>query len=349
MARWSSVISGGAGAFGLWALRRARRSRAFSWRDKVVLITGGSRGLGLVLARQLLERGARVCICGRDQESLDRAAEQLRHYGTQVLHRVCDVRHRDEVERWVAGCVEVFGRVDALINNAGTMSFGPADEMTLEDHEDALDTHYWGPLFASLAVIPHLRERRGGRIVNIASIGARLAVPHLLPYSGSKFALAGLSEGLRAEYARDGILVTTVFPGLMRTGSPRNAWFKGQHRREYAWFILSDSLPGLSMSAETAARKILSAAARGQPDLVIGLPAKLGVLAHGIAPGLTQRLLGRVAGWLPEPGGIGPDRIQGKESETRASRNVFTLLTRRAEVRNNERGADEPISTGPLA
>src|SRR5204863_2590958 len=125
----------------------------------------------------------------------------------------------------------------------------------------------------TLDVMPDMRARREGRIVNISSIGGKVSVPHLLPYSASKFALVGLSEGLRAELAKDGIVVTTVCPGLMRTGSPRNAQFKGQHRAEYAWFTLSDSMPFFSQSAERAARQILSACRHGEAEVVLSLPA----------------------------------------------------------------------------
>jgi short-subunit dehydrogenase len=126
-----------------------------------------------------------------------------------------------------------------------------------------------------------MRERGGGRVANIASIGGLVAVPHLLPYSASKFALVGLSQGMHAELAREGILVSTIAPGLMRTGSPRNALFKGAREQEYAWFAISDSLPLLSMSATRAARRIVQAIERGEARVVLGLPAKIAALAAG--------------------------------------------------------------------
>src|SRR5262249_29078614 len=143
------------------------------------------------------------------------------------------------------------------VNNAGIIQVGPMETMTLADYQEAMRVHYWGPLYTALAVLPQMKQRRAGRIVNITSIGGKVAVPHLLPYVGSKFALVGLSEGLRAELMKDGILVTTVVPGLMRTGSPRNAFFKGQNEAEYAWFKIGDSIPVLTTSAERAARRIV--------------------------------------------------------------------------------------------
>src|SRR5262249_17300153 len=162
----------------------------------------------------------------------------------------CDVTNQDQVQAAVDAVLARWGRIDVLINNAGTISVGPAETMTAEDYEVAMRTHFWGPLYMTLAVLPGMRQRREGRIVNISSIGGKVSVPDLVPYNASKFALVGLSEGLQAELAKDGIVVTTVCPGLMRTGSPRNALFKGQHRAEYVWFSISDSLPILSMSAE---------------------------------------------------------------------------------------------------
>src|SRR5205823_4029010 len=135
----------------------------------------------------------------------------------------CDVTHRREVTQFVRATRERFGRIDVLVNNAGTIEVGPMEVMTLDDYDRAMKTHFWGPLYMVLAVLPELRKRREGRIVNVSSIGGKISVPHLLPYCASKFALTGFSQGLRAELAKDGIVVTTVCPGLMRTGSPLNA------------------------------------------------------------------------------------------------------------------------------
>src|SRR5262249_27423888 len=166
------------------------------------------------------------------------------------------------------------------------------------DYEEAMRTHYWAALYTSLEVIPEMKARRTGRIVNISSIGGKIAVPHLLPYTGSKFALTGLSQGLRAELAKYGIAVTTICPCLIRTGSHLNAEFKGRHEEEYAWFAAGGSFPGFSMNAECAARKILDACARGDAEVVLGLPAKLAVAAFGICPNLTSAVLSLADRWI---------------------------------------------------
>ena len=321
------------------ATAAVRFSRRFDFRGKVVLITGGSRGLGLVLARQFAGEGARIAVCARDPEELSRAVDDLGERGAEVLGVTCDVTRQDDVNRAVGEVVVRFGGVDVLVNNAGTITVGPMETMTLADYEEAMRTHFYGPLYMTLAVLPLMRNRgRGGRIVNISSIGGKVAVPHLLPYCASKFALTGFSEGLRAELLKDGIYVTTVCPGLMRTGSPRNAMFKGRHREEYAWFHVSDALPGVTIGAMRAARQIVRACRYGRAEIVLSLPAKIATTLYSLFPGLSGEIEGCMnANVLPAPGGIGEMRARGSESESPITRSWLTGLSRAAESANNER------------
>ncbi len=328
----------GAGALlGLRAVLRARR--ALDLRGKGVLITGGSRGLGLVMAREFGRQGALPILCARDGAELDRAVSDLNRNGVNAAGFPCDVTDRRQVDWLIAEVLGRYGHIDVLVNNAGVIQVGPMEVMTLADYEEAMAAHFWAPLYTTLAVLPAMRARGTGRIVNITSIGGKIGVPHLLPYCASKFALVGFSEGLRAELARDGIRVTTVIPGLMRTGSPRNATFKGQHRAEYAWFAISDSLPLLSMSAVRAARRIVSACRHGDAEVILSLPAQAAALFHGVFPGLTCDILGLVNRALPAAGGIGSARARGANSESPLTQSGLTTLTRRAERANNEVGA----------
>jgi NAD(P)-dependent dehydrogenase (short-subunit alcohol dehydrogenase family) len=313
-----------------------RARRAYDVQGKTVLITGGSRGLGLVLARRFADAGANVAVCARDPRELERARADLAARGARVLAFPCDVTDRAQVRELVEVVTRHFGRVDVLVNNAGVIQVGPLETMTLEDFEQAMNVHFWGPLYATLAVLPQMRARGEGRIVNVSSIGGRVGVPHLVPYCASKFALAGLSDGLRAELAKDGVVVTSVFPGLMRTGSPRNADFKGRHRAEYAWFAVSDSLPVTSINAERAAAQIVRACARGQAELVITTQAQLAVKFRALFPEATADILSVVNRLLPAPGGIGRRRAKGKESESALAPSVLTTLTEWAARRNNE-------------
>ena len=332
-----ALLAAAAGLGGLLAARAlARRSRAYDLRGKTVLITGGSRGLGLVMAREFAAEGARVALCAREPEALDRARAELAARGTDVYAATCDVTDPAQVGELVGKVTHHFGGVDVLVNNAGVIQVGPLEVMTLRDFEEAMRIHFWGPLHMMLAVVPSMKRRGGGRVVNISSIGGKIAVPHLVPYSASKFALAGLSDGMRAELAKDDILVTTVFPGLMRTGSPRNATFKGRHRAEYAWFAISDSLPVTSINAARAARQVIAAAKRGRAELVITTQALLAVKFRALFPEAAADALALVNRLLPAPGGIGRGRASGKESESALAPSFLTALSERAAAENNE-------------
>ena len=278
--------------------------------NRVTLITGGSRGLGLVLAREFAARGARVAICARRDRELERVRDEFAGAGWPLLALTCDVGVRGEVGRMITVVREKIGDIDILVNNAGTILVGPTENQETEAFEDAMQTNFWGPFFAIREVVPQMKERRFGRIVNIASIGGKIAFPHLFPYSASKFALVGYSEGLRAELAKYNVLVTTICPGLMRTGSPRNADFTGQPEKEYAWFAIGDSLPLASIGARSAARKIIDACIHGDAEIHLGVTAKLGALVQGCAPGATAELLSLVDRLMPEalPGRPSPKR-----------------------------------------
>ncbi len=318
------------------AAARMWQNRRYELRGKTVFVSGGSRGLGLVMAREFVGRGAKVAISARDGEALQRAAADLRRYGSDVLAVETDITMREEAEVALEQIQRHFGPVDVLVNNAGTITVGPLDVMTIDDFRASLNTHFWGPYFATMAVLPEMRRRKQGRIVNISSIGGKISVPHLLPYSVGKFALTGFSEGLRAALLKDKIRVTTVCPGLMRTGSPRNALFKGNNEAEYAWFSISDALPVLSMSAEWAARRIVNACVRGDAELVLSLPAKLAVKMNALFPGLTSDVLALINTLLPSGEGGSTEVKTGKQSFSEISPSWVTTLNERAAGSNNQ-------------
>jgi NAD(P)-dependent dehydrogenase (short-subunit alcohol dehydrogenase family) len=326
-----------AAAAGVYVMRSlARRTLGYDFKNKVVLITGGSRGLGLVLAREFASEGARLVLCARDEDELQRARVELEGRGAEVMIHRCDVTSREDVNGLIAAVEDRFGAIDVLVNNAGVIQMGPIEVMTHADFEKAMNAHFWGPLNTMMAVLPGMRERKSGRIVNISSIGGKVSVPHLVPYCASKFALTGLSKGLRTELLKDGIAVTTICPGLMRTGSPRNAGFKGKHRYEYAWFSISDASPLVSVSAERAARQIVSACRSGRTELVISVPAKIAVLFDALFPEFTSDLFAMANNILPAAGGVGEREVKGKESGSVWSPSVLTTLNERAAVQNNE-------------
>jgi NAD(P)-dependent dehydrogenase (short-subunit alcohol dehydrogenase family) len=330
----------GAAVAGTMIARSSRRESPFSFQDKAVLITGGSRGLGLEIARLLAREGAHISLVARNASTLESARNELDQLGHRVLVVPCDVRDQNEVERAVRETVNCFGRLDVLINNAGVIQVGPFESMTLADYEMAMQTHAWGSLYSIMAAVPHMRNGRGGRIVNVVSIGGRLGVPHLLPYVMSKFAQAGLSEALSAELAREGILVTSVYPGMMRTGSHVNALFKGDRRKEFAWFSIGASLPLVSINARRAARQILEACRSGAPETVITPAARLATMANGVLPGFIKRSMRLMNSLLPTANS-NTDKVArpGWESRSSWSPSPLTRLADRVIERNNENRA----------
>jgi NAD(P)-dependent dehydrogenase (short-subunit alcohol dehydrogenase family) len=322
---------------GAWLGRRLTGPRGYSFRDRSVVITGGSRGLGLELARLFAAEGASLALLARDEAALERARRDVEQPGIDVLPVGCDVADRGQVEQALARVVDHFGRLDVLVNNAGVIQVGPMEHMTLDDYESAMAVHFRGPLQTMLAAIPYMRRQHGGRIVNISSIGGKIPVPHLAPYVASKFALVGLSSTLRTELAKDGIYVTTVCPGLMRTGSPINASIKGQHEKEFAWFALGDALPGLSMDATRAARQVLDACRAGRAEVILTLQARVAVALYGLMPDTFVQLASGANRLLPAPSGPEGDEARlGRDSTSPSVPSMLTALSDRAAARNNE-------------
>lgn len=299
------------------------RPRRESLRGKVAVITGGSRGLGLAMAEELARQGARLEIIARDAEELQRAATHLRAFGASVNTRPCDVTDDEQVRHVLRDIATARGSIDLLINNAGVILVAPLENMEAADFEEALRLHFWAPYHTTHAALPYLKESKG-RVVNIASIGGRLAVPHLAPYSVSKFALVGLSDALRAELRKDGVSVTTASPGLMRTGSHIHAKFKGDHDKEFTWFSLGATLPFISIDAHRAARQIIAATQRRQPELTITLQARLAVIGQAIFPNLFARIMDLVTRLLPgdRPGA---PTLEGRECRSLVPSFLTTL------------------------
>jgi NAD(P)-dependent dehydrogenase (short-subunit alcohol dehydrogenase family) len=323
-------------AFATVALRAVVRSvRYMHLQNRTVLVTGGSRGLGLDIAREALRRGARVAICARDEAELAEASRQL---GRNVLTAVCDVADVRQVSDMINFVMQRCGTIDVLINNAGVMTVAPLEHMSPSDFQQAMQTHFTGPLNVTLALLPTMRHHRSGRIVNIASIGGKIPVPHMVPYCASKFALVGLSESLRTELTRYGIYVTTVVPGLMRTGSPGNVDVKGQNRKEYAWFVAGDVTPIVSIDPMRVASRILDAAEYGEAEVTLPLAACAAAKLHGLLSGLSTEVISLINRILPSPGGIGRSRRKGSQSDSWMVPQIVRQRNREAAMRHNEMG-----------
>jgi len=335
------LLGAGAGV----AIKLLKRTRQrYDFEGKTVAITGGARGLGLVMARQFVDLGARVAICSRHADELERAQAELKARGGEVVALAVDLTKRDEAEKFVDECRIRFGGIDVLINNAGVIQVGPLEEQTEKDFRDAMDIHFWAPYYIMQATVADMKRNGGGRIANIVSIGGKIAVPHLAPYCASKFALSGLSKAFANELAKDSICVTTVYPGLMRTGSHVNALFKGQNEKEFALFSLMDATPATSIAAERAAAQIIDAIALGRSELTITLQAKAAALISEIAPEITAKMMQTTTLLLPGEGGIGERLVTGLESRTYALPTAVTSLIDTAAAQNNELKPGESLS-----
>lgn len=326
-------------AGGAVTMNLLRSKRRIELKDRVVFITGGSRGLGLILAHAFIEEGARVAFCARNPKEIERAIEQLSFGGAKVHGYRCDVSKRDEVEETIRRVEAEVGPIEVLVNNAGVITLGPVETMTVEDFEREMGVHFFGQLYTTLAVLPGMRARKEGRIVNISSIGGRFNSPHLPAYHAAKFASAGLSQSMRVELSKYNIYTTTVFPFLMRVGSFVNADVKGQHKKEWAIGQLMDSLPFTSTTGERTAEAIIKATKWGDATLVPSKRASATILLANIFPNLFQDTMALANRFMPAPDGpesIGTQSKKGYESTSVLAPAVLTAKNDEAAIKNNE-------------
>jgi short-subunit dehydrogenase len=294
---------------------------------EVAIVTGASRGLGLALARELARHSARLVICARGEDQLEAAEADLLALGAEVTAVRCDLDDAGSAELLVDTALERYGRLDILINNAGIIQVGPVESTSVSDYEDAVKTMALAPVRLTLAALPVMRGQAHGRIVNITSIGGKVSVPHLLPYCTAKFAAVGFSEGLRAELGSGPVAVTTVVPGLLRTGSHLNARFSGRSEEEFTWFSLGASLPVLSMDAGTAARQIVDAMRQRRAELILTPLGQLAARGAGIFPELTSALLYLTKQVLPAATGQHGPAVPGSALRPALNQQVFNRLT----------------------
>src|SRR5438094_5915742 len=183
---------------------------------KVVVITGASSGIGEATALLLAERGAKVVLGARGLDRLEALADRIARAGGGTVYARTDVKRREDLSNLVRLACERYGKLDVLVNNAGVMPISPLDDLRVEDWEEMIDVNIKGVLYGIAAALPVFRTQGFGQFVNIASVAGHKTVPTMAVYSGTKFAVRAISEGLRQE-AGDHLRVTIISPGFVRT------------------------------------------------------------------------------------------------------------------------------------
>ena len=243
------------------------------WQDKVAIVTGGSRGLGLSIASAFAASGAKVVIAARDSDGLARAATELRARGADVLAVSADVTDDVQVARLIQQTIERYGRLDVLVNNAGRSSRGEIAATTPAEFYELLNLNFLGTVRCTRAALPYLLNA-GGHIVNIASLSAKTASPWMGAYPASKYPVAAYSQQLRLELGPNGLHVLLVCPGPIRGGGA------GRDASQAAGLPESARKPagGAKLSTinpDYLAKKIVRSCERRKLELVMPARARL--------------------------------------------------------------------------
>ena len=262
--------------------------------DSVVVITGGSSGIGREIAYQLSANGARLVLAAREPLLLDAVVAECKRRGASAIGIPTDVSVEAECRALISRAVEEFGRIDVLVNNAGISMRSRFDELdSVEPVERLININYLGSVYCTWHALPHLKSSRGS-IVAISSLAGKTGVPTLSAYSASKHAMAGFFESLRPEIARDGVTITLVYPGFVATDISVRAI--GPHGTTLGSRRV---VRARAMPVEECAAKIIAAAAERRRQLVMTARGKVGQWIKLFAPAAIDRMTFRAVerGW----------------------------------------------------
>ena len=257
-------------------------------KDKVVVITGASKGIGAELARQLAERGAKLVLAARNAGELETVAEYCKKRGAQVITVRADVGVERDCAAIMSGAALAFGGIDVLVNNAGaTMWARFEDIQDLSILERIMRVNYMGAVYCTKHALPLLKQSRG-LIVGISSLAGRTGVPTRTGYSAAKHAMTGFFDSLRIELEDSGVAVTMIYPGFVATGIRENA--TGPDGKP---ILVSPVKEGEVMSVEDCARRIVTAMERRDREVVMTARGKIGLFLKLFAPSLIDRIARR--------------------------------------------------------
>jgi short-subunit dehydrogenase len=257
-------------------------------KDNVVVITGASKGIGAELARQLAAKGARLVLAARNLPELEAVAAQCRASGATVVTVKADVAVERDCQAVIAGAVLAFGRVDALVNNAGMSMWARFEEIRdLAVLERIMQVNYMGAVYCTHHALPYLREARG-RLVGISSLAGRTGVPTRTGYAASKHAMTGFFDSLRIELEGSGVTVTMIYPGFVATGIRENATGP-----DGLPILVSPVREGEVMSAAECAARIVRAIERREREVVMTARGRMSLWLKLLAPSLVDRIARR--------------------------------------------------------
>ena len=257
--------------------------------NRVVLITGASQGIGAATARAFAEHPVRLVLLARSEQRLQALADELNaRPDVSALPLAADISDQQAVEQAIARVTETFGTIDILVNNAGVGMRSPIGEIDLALARQLFDVNYWGALYAIESVLPVMRARNDGLIINISSIVGRRSMPYIGVYSGSKFALNALSESMRVELRPDNVRVVSFYPGVTETDFIRNHLSGDDTARSQGRVQPA--------SADRVGRAIVHAAQREPRDAYATWFDRLFVFSAAVFPWLMDRLLARFYG-----------------------------------------------------
>ena len=253
-----------------------------NFKNKVVVITGASSGIGEAAAEQFAKKGANIVLVARRKEKLEQVEKKLSKYSTKILVQVCDVSDKEQVKQMSEKVIEIFSKIDVLVNNAGFVIYGKVEELSIEDIESQMQTNYFGMINCTKYFLPYFLKQNFGHMVNVASVGGSFGVPGIASYCATKFAMLGFSEGLHHELHETNVGVTVVSPIMVRTSLFDHLSFKN----------FTKFATGISLSSETVAKAIIKASDSSRLEIVVPSFVRIGIWFKQMFPFLINPIIG---------------------------------------------------------
>lgn len=246
-------------------------------RQKVIIITGASSGIGKQTAIDLAKRGAKLGLIARNQAHLGSALQAVQTDSPHSMMALCNVCDNAQVQQAITRIIDHFGRVDVLINNAGSGKYLPFENQTIDEVREQMDVNYFGAVYCIKAVLPQMKKQRSGHIINVSSVAGRTGFPNISAYAASKFAVAGLSESLFYEFEDLGINVSAVYPGAVNTNFfDDESWKNFPHKKRHARMLQPSDV----------SQVIIQTIKKPKLEVFISWKSRMKIVAKHVLPGM---------------------------------------------------------------